>query len=212
MSAEGARAAFPADAARRVRLLLLDVDGVLTDAGVYMGALADGTTVELKRFDIQDGLAVKLLTDTDVDVAIVSGRTSEATAIRARELGVVECHQTPGAMKLPVVQDLLDRKGVAWDEVAMLADDLPDLPVFRRVGLPVAVANATPELVRDAAWQTSNRGGHGAVRELIRELLIARGTWEDTVEAYCAARSVEQGGEAPNVGASEVEASKAEGS
>ncbi len=188
------------DRARAVRLVLLDVDGVLTDAGVYMGQLPDGSAIELKRFDIQDGLAVKLLIEAGLDVAIVSGRVSAATALRAQELGVVECHQVPGALKLPVVRELMGRKGVSWDEVAMLADDLPDLPVFRRVGLPVAVANATPEIVREAAWKTSASGGRGAVREFIREFLLARGQWEDVVEAYCEARSGDgtDGGDDPS--------------
>ena len=191
---------LPADLARAVRLVLLDVDGVLTDAGVYIGELADGSAIELKRFDIQDGLAVKLLIEAGLDVAIVSGRVSAATALRAQELGIVECHQVPGALKLPVVRDLMDRKGVSWDEVAMLADDLPDLPVLRRVGLPIAVANATPEIVREAAWRTRAGGGRGAVREFIRALLLARGQWEDVVEAYCDARSGDgaEGGDDPN--------------
>lgn len=180
---------FPDEAARRIRLVIFDVDGVLTDSGVYMGELPDGSPVELKRFDIQDGLAIKLLIETGMPVALVSGRVSAATALRARELGIEECHQVAGAMKMPVVRNLLARNGVLWDEVAMLADDLPDLPVFRRVGLPVAVGNATPELVRDAIWQTRARGGRGAVREFVRALLIARGEWENVVQGYCDARS-----------------------
>ena len=185
----GADGGFPVEAARRVKLVIFDVDGVLTDSGVYMGELPDGSAVEFKRFDIQDGLAIKLLMGTGIRVALVSGRVSAATALRAKELGVEECHQVPGAMKMPVVRNLLAANGVSWDEVAMLADDLPDLPVFRRVGLPVAVGNATPELVRDAIWQTRALGGGGAVREFVRALLIARGEWEDVVQEYCDARS-----------------------
>ena len=180
---------IPLAAACRVKLVIFDVDGVLTDSGVYMGTLADGSPVELKRFDIQDGLAIKLLMGSGVEVALVSGRVSKATDLRAQELGIEECHQVPGAMKMPVVRNLLARKGVSWDEVAMLADDLPDLPVFRRVGLPVAVGNATPELVSDAVWQTRAQGGRGAVREFVRALLLARGQWQHVVEGYCEARS-----------------------
>ncbi len=186
---KGGDGELPVEAARRVRLVIFDVDGVLTDSGVYMGALPDGSAVELKRFDIQDGLALKLLVETGMPVALVSGRVSAATELRARELGIEECHQVPGAMKMPVVRNLLRRNGVSWREVAMLADDLPDLPVFRRVGLPVAVGNATPELVRDAVWQTRAHGGGGAVREFVRALLIARGEWEHVVQGYCDARS-----------------------
>jgi 3-deoxy-D-manno-octulosonate 8-phosphate phosphatase (KDO 8-P phosphatase) len=174
---------IPADIAKRIKLVVLDVDGVLTDAGIYVGRLPDGGEFELKRFDIQDGLALKLLM-RKVTVALVSGRVSEATAIRARELGIEECLQEPGAQKMRVMKGLMERHGVDWPEVAMLGDDLPDIAVFVKVGLPVAVANATPELVRYAVWQTKARGGHGAVREFCRELMIARGEWDDLVRAY----------------------------
>jgi len=185
MSAE----AIPAELARRVKLVILDVDGVLTDAGVYIGATAEGETVELKRFDIQDGVGVKMLMWGGLDVAIVSGRVSEATSIRARELGVEECHQEPDAHKLGVVERLLERRGVGWDEVAMLADDIPDLAVLKRVGLKAVVANATAPVVDIADWQTTRRGGRGAVRELSDALLSARGDLERIVEEYVEERS-----------------------
>lgn len=175
--------------ARRIRLVIFDVDGVLTDAGVYLGALPDGERLELKRFDIQDGLGIKMLMESGVEVAFVSGRESQATTIRAEELGVEECHQAPGARKLPVVKDLLERKGVEWNEVAMLADDLPDMAVWARVGLRAAVANAQPEIAERAHWQGSAPGGRGAVREFCRRLLAARGEWEAAVERYVAERS-----------------------
>ena len=170
-------------------MVVLDVDGVLTDGGVYIGAQAGGETVELKRFDIQDGLGVKMLGWAGIEVVIVSGRMSEATSRRAREMGVTECHQDPGAEKLPVVQRLLDARDVGWDETAMVADDLADLPVLQRVRLPVAVANAVPEVLAVAGWTTVARGGAGAVREFARALLTARGEWEDLVRRYCDARS-----------------------
>ena len=175
---------IPPELARRVRLVVFDVDGVLTDAGVYVGALPDGRALELKRFDIQDGLGIKLLMADGLEVAFVSGRVSEATSLRAAELGVDECHQDAGARKVPLVEGLLERHDVGWEQVAMLADDLPDLPIFRRVGLPVAVANAQQELAEHAVWRTRARGGHGAVREFSRELLRARGAWDRVVGAY----------------------------
>lgn len=186
---EGAPARIPAEIARAIRLVVLDVDGVLTDGGVYMGEDATGETVELKRFDIQDGLGIVLLRAAGIEVALVSGRVSPATTARAEELGIRECHQDPGAHKLPVIREMLDRLGLEWSEVAMVADDLPDLPVLRRVGLPVAVGNAVPEVRREAAWSTRREGGSGAVRDFARTLLRARGEWESVVEAYCAARS-----------------------
>ena len=178
------RGPLPVDLARRVRLVIFDVDGVLTDAGVYMGATASGEPVELKRFNIQDGLGLKMLQWAGIEVAIVSGRISEATRLRAEELGVEECHQDDGARKLPAVKAMLARKGLEWGEVAMLADDLPDLAVFREVGLPAAVANAVPHIAEMAVWRTSLHGGHGAAREFCDALLEARGELEASVERY----------------------------
>jgi 3-deoxy-D-manno-octulosonate 8-phosphate phosphatase (KDO 8-P phosphatase) len=175
---------FPVDRARRIRLVVFDVDGVLTDAGVYLGRLPDGKEIELKRFDIQDGVAMKLLRRAGLVVAMVSGRLSEATAMRARELGVDDCLQDREAQKLTMMKSLMERHGVGWDEVAMVGDDLPDLPVLARAGLPVVVGNATPEAVEFSAWQTRARGGHGAVREFCRALLIARGEWETVWRGY----------------------------
>jgi 3-deoxy-D-manno-octulosonate 8-phosphate phosphatase (KDO 8-P phosphatase) len=169
--------------------VILDVDGVLTDGGVYIGALPGGESLEMKRFDIQDGLGIKLLQWSGVKVAIVSGRVSEATSIRARELEVTECHQDGGAQKIRAIQGILDREGVSWDEVAFLGDDLPDLAVLRRVGVPAVVSNATEEVRRVAVWQGTCRGGHGAVREFSEAILRARGEWEPLVESYVAARS-----------------------
>lgn len=188
MSAPAPGASIPEELAARVRLVVFDVDGVLTDAGVYLGALPDGSAVELKRFDIQDGLGIKMLSWSGMEVALVSGRVSEATAQRARELDV-ECLQDPDAQKVPLVEGLLERKGIAWDETAMLADDLPDMAVFRRVGLRAAVGNAQPEIVRRAHWVARSRGGHGAVREFCRALLLARGEWDRVVERYVDDRS-----------------------
>ncbi|NNM06099.1 MAG: HAD hydrolase family protein [Gemmatimonadetes bacterium] len=177
-----------ADVAARIQLVVLDVDGVLTDGGVYMGALPGGETLEMKRFDIQDGLGIRLLQWAGIEVAIVSGRVSEATAIRARELDVHECHQDGGAQKIRAIKGILERLDVGWDQVAMLGDDLPDLAVLRRVGVPAVVANVAEEVRREAVWQAKRRGGHGAVREFCEAILRARGDWEAQMEAYVAAR------------------------
>ena len=175
--------------AGRIRLVILDVDGVLTDGGVYVGAQPGQDPIELKRFDIQDGLGVKMLRWSGIEVAIVSGRVSEATAWRAQELGIDECHQDPDAKKLPVVQKLLDDRGLGWEVAAMVADDLADLPILERVALPVAVSNAVPEVHAVSRWTTEARGGQGAVREFARALLTARGEWDGLVREYCDARS-----------------------
>jgi 3-deoxy-D-manno-octulosonate 8-phosphate phosphatase (KDO 8-P phosphatase) len=189
-----ASSTLPGEIARRIRLVIFDVDGVLTDAAVYLGRTSAGEAVELKRFDIQDGLGMKFLLDAGMQVAMVSGRMSEATTLRAEELGIEECHQDAGADKLPLVEGLLERHGVTWAETAMLADDLPDLAVLSRVGLPAAVANAQPEIRERATWVSHRAGGHGAAREFCRALLTARGQWDQVCAAYVAARGGDAGG------------------
>ena len=177
--------------ASAIRLVILDVDGVLTDAGVYMGRTQSGESVELKRFDIQDGIGVKLLQDAGVEVVIVSGRESEATTLRAAELGL-RCYQIPGAYKLPTVERMLSERGLEWSQAAMVGDDLPDMAILKRVGLPACVANATPEVIDVALWRAKARGGNGAVREFARALLLARGDWEAAVERYVSEREKSQ--------------------
>jgi len=176
-----------------VRLVILDVDGVLTDGGVYLGELPGGEVLEMKRFDIQDGLGVKLLQWAGVEVAVVSGRMSRATEIRARELGIEECHQDGGARKVGIIRNLMEKRGLDWNQVAMLGDDLPDLAVLRKVGLPAVVANATEEARKVALWQGQRGGGRGAVREFCEALLKARGQWDAQVDAYVSARSGSEG-------------------
>ena len=173
------------DAARaaRVRLVALDVDGVLTDNGIWIGPVA-GERVELKRFNIQDGLGIRLLRTAGIPVLWLSGRHSAATVLRAEELQVDEVLQVPGPDKLDELGRVLSRRGLGWDEVAYVGDDLADLQVMRRVGLPIAVADAVAEIREVAAVTTTAKGGHGAVREIVDALLKARGLWGDMIERY----------------------------
>jgi 3-deoxy-D-manno-octulosonate 8-phosphate phosphatase (KDO 8-P phosphatase) len=171
------------EAARRVRLLGLDVDGVLTDNGVYIGPVA-GERVELKRFDIQDGLGLILLRTAGLPVAWISGRSSEATSLRAAELRVSDVIQVPGPRKAAAFGELLARRGIGWEDVAFVGDDLADLPVLRRVGLPIAVANACEDVKSVATHVTKASGGHGAVREVVEALLRARGEWSEILDRY----------------------------
>ena len=174
-------------AARRIRLLAMDVDGVLTDNAIYLGPV-DGRRVELKRFDIQDGLGIRLLQDTPIEVAWISARESEATRLRADELKVAIVIQDRGGRKLPALTKLIEARGLDWAEVAFIGDDLADLSVMERVGLPIAVANATDEIKAVSRWTTTRAGGRGAVREAIEALLKARGEWTAVVARYRAAR------------------------
>lgn len=169
--------------ARRIRLLGLDVDGVLTDNGIWLAPI-DGNRVEFKRFDVQDGLGLVVLRQTPIDVAWISGRCSDATELRARDLKIPTLIQDNSARKLPAMEALLQEKGLGWDALAYVGDDLADLPVLRRAGIAIAVGNACREVKDVAAYVTSAPGGHGAVREAIEMLLRARGEWEAAVAGY----------------------------
>ncbi len=172
------------ETARRVRLLVLDADGVLTDGGIYVADGLDGRPFQLRRFHVRDGLAVHFLREAGVEPVIVSGRDSPALRERARELGIDEIHQVPPHRKVPVVESMLDERGLAWSAVASLADDLADAALMERAALPGAVADAVPEVRERAAWISETPGGHGAVREFTEALLRARDQWDELVEAY----------------------------
>ncbi len=167
--------------ARRLKLVGFDVDGVLTDNGVYVGLVGDHP-VEFKRFHIHDGLGVRMLRAAGLVVVWVSARRSDATDLRARELKVDEVVQDN--KKLPAFEALLARRGLAWGECAFVGDDLPDLPLLTRVGLPIAVANAVSEAKAAARVVTTLAGGQGAVREVAELILQARGEWQALVTTY----------------------------
>ena len=174
--------------AKRIRLVGMDVDGTLTDGGLYIGAL-DGRRVELKRFDALDGMAMHLLRMAGLTTAIVTGRASPAAEIRARELQVDDyAGDDGGGHKLPLFERILERHGVAARDAAFIGDDLADVPILKRVGLPVAVANAVAEIKAQARFTTACDGGHGALREFVEAFLRARGCWDDTLRAYLTER------------------------
>lgn len=172
-------AADALDRMKAIRLVAMDVDGVLTDGGILLGT----GEVELKRFDVRDGTGIKYLHRAGLATALITGRTSAVVARRAEELGITEVHQ--GALvKMEVFRALLARRGLRPEEVAYIGDDLPDLPVLRAAGLAAAVADAHP-LVRAAAHVvTCAPGGRGAVRELAELLLKAQGRWQEILSRY----------------------------
>jgi 3-deoxy-D-manno-octulosonate 8-phosphate phosphatase (KDO 8-P phosphatase) len=176
--------------ARRIRLVALDVDGVLTDGGIYVGDVA-GARLEFKRFDILDGLGIKMMQRAGIVVAIITGRVSESVAIRARELGIDELVQDEHARKLPALRKMLNRLGIAADEAAFVGDDLPDIGVMREVALPATVADCTDEVFKISKLRLTRPGGQGAVREFAEILLRARGEWESLVEWYVKSRAEE---------------------
>ena len=165
--------------ARGIRLLVLDVDGVLTNGRVYYGAGGD----ELKAFHIRDGLGLKMLRATGVEVAIVTGRTSRAVELRAENLGIPHVFQGVSD-KLVTFEQLLKRLTLTADAAGAMGDDLPDLPVLRRCGLAACVPEA-PALVRSHSHYVAERsGGAGAVRELCELLMAAQGTLEAGMQEY----------------------------
>lgn len=177
--------------ARNIRVVGLDVDGVLTDGGIYLGDVA-GARHEFKRYDIQDGLGIYFLRAAGLIPVIVTGRVSMSVELRARELGIEHVAQDSDAQKLTGLRRILDRLGVGMEQVAYIGDDFPDLAILRRVALPVAVANAVPEVRAACKVHLSRAGGRGAVREFAELLLLARGAWSEVVERYVAERSLER--------------------
>lgn len=181
-------------AASRIRLLVLDADGVLTDGGIYVADGVGGEPFQFRRFHVRDGLAIHLLRRGGIEPVIVSGRDSPALRERARELEIEEVHQVDPREKVPVVEGLLQDRGLTWDQAACLADDLADAAVLERVALPAAVADAVPEVRARAAWTGEVPGGRGAVREFVEALLRARGQWDGLVEDFVGWARGESGG------------------
>jgi 3-deoxy-D-manno-octulosonate 8-phosphate phosphatase (KDO 8-P phosphatase) len=171
--------------ARRIQVVAFDVDGVLTDGSIYFGAL-NGEPVEMKRFSAQDGLGVLFLRDAGIKTVAISGKQSEATRLRMTALGVHELIEDARGRNLPAFEGTLIRFGTRIEDVAYIGDDLADLPLMRRVGLPVAVPNAVEEVKKIARIVTTAAGGAGAVREFAELLLRARGQWDAAVQGYLA--------------------------
>ena len=170
---------MPSDKLNRVRLLLLDVDGVLTDGGI----IYDDKGLETKAFNVKDGLGIRLLMDTGIKVGIVTSRVSKALYHRCDDLGISLVFDGIGD-KSGVLGDISKRTGVPAEEIAFVGDDLGDLPLMRKVGLSVAVINAHETVLENADMVTTTRGGAGAVREVCEAILKAQGLWEKTLERF----------------------------
>jgi len=165
--------------ARSIKLLVLDVDGVMTDGRVIFTDSGE----EVKAFDVKDGHGIKMLMRSGVGVALLTGRESRVVLHRARDLEIDMVYQ--GAHnKLLVFEEILRQKGVKSDEVCYVGDDLVDLPVMKRVGLSVSIADAYEELRDSADYVTQSPGGRGAVREVCDLILKAQGKWQDTTSRY----------------------------
>jgi 3-deoxy-D-manno-octulosonate 8-phosphate phosphatase (KDO 8-P phosphatase) len=159
-----------------IRMFGMDVDGVLTDGGIYYG----DSGLEIKRFNVQDGMGITLLRKAGIIPFIITARTSEATARRAQELGITETHQGI-KNKLACLEELASRHGVPLDDIAFVGDDLADLDILLRVGCPIAVANATEEVKQAAEFVASCGGGAGAVREACEYVIRLNGYAEKSL-------------------------------
>jgi len=169
--------------AAKIKLLLMDVDGVMTDGRLYNVPDAAGNMVETKGFDSQDGIALQWLNWKGIKAGIVSGRLSPATAERARQTRISYVYQGH-IEKIPILEEILRDSGFDKSHVAYIGDDFTDIVVMRRVGLAIATANARAEVKQQAHYVTSQPGGSGAVREVIELILKAQGLWDEILKHY----------------------------
>jgi len=167
--------------AKKIRLLLMDVDGVLTDGRIWLQSWPDGSAHEIKGFSAYDGAGLKLARAAGLRTGVITGRESAAMARRAKEADIEFVFQGRGE-KLPAYEEILRIAKLKDEEVAYIGDDLPDLPVLARVGLAIAVANAVPEVKRAAHYVTKSSGGNGATREVVELLLKSQDKWQKVLK------------------------------
>lgn len=179
-----------ASLARNIRLVILDVDGVLTDGGLYYNRKGHVS----KRFNAQDGLGIKLLQNFGVRFAVVTGLGGGAVKKRIRELGIAD-YFSGRQSKLVTVESVLRKYTLSWSAAAYVGDDWVDIPPMLKVGLPIAVANAQPEVKEIALWTTEKAGGEGAVREVCRRLMEFKGIKAAALEKVLAASGIPKAGE-----------------
>ena len=165
--------------AKRIKLLVLDVDGVLTDGRLYF----DTNGVESKSFDSQDGHGIKMLQQTGVEVAIITGRTSKIVATRAANLNISHLIQGREDKKVALLE-MTKHKALSPDQIAYVGDDLPDLSAIRYVGLGIAVSNAHFFVKEHASWTTAQLGGRGAVREICDFIMDAQNNLNNALKEY----------------------------
>jgi 3-deoxy-D-manno-octulosonate 8-phosphate phosphatase (KDO 8-P phosphatase) len=165
--------------ARKLKLLILDVDGVLTDGKLFF----DNEGNEYKAFHARDGHGIKLLRQTGVEVAVISGRKSNSVALRMKNLGIEYVYQGH-ENKIAAFNEIIDKLRITPDQAAHVGDDLLDLPIMTRVGLAIAVNDANFAVKQRADWYTRLPGGHGAVREVCDLIMQAQGRFDEVVNAY----------------------------
>lgn len=165
--------------AEKIRFLILDVDGVLTNGGIIL----DNEGNEFKSFHVRDGHGIKMLIRQGINVAIITGRHSRVVERRSHELGIKEVYQKCYD-KRAAYNELKKKYSLKDKEIAYIGDDIVDIPILVRTGLAVAVSDAAEDAKRFAHYVTKNKGGHGAVREVTDLILKARGTWKEIIDGY----------------------------
>jgi 3-deoxy-D-manno-octulosonate 8-phosphate phosphatase (KDO 8-P phosphatase) len=167
--------------AAQIKVLLMDVDGTMTDGGVTLLSQTDGTALEIKTFDAHDGQGLTLAQTAGLRTGCITGRESAALRRRAEEMRM-EFIYMKQALKMPAYEEILRKAGAADATVAYVGDDLPDIPIMRRVGLAVAVGDAVREVKAAAHYTTNAVAGHGAIREAVELILKSKGIWEDMLD------------------------------
>jgi 3-deoxy-D-manno-octulosonate 8-phosphate phosphatase (KDO 8-P phosphatase) len=167
--------------AAQIKLILMDVDGTMTDGGVTLLSQSDGTALEIKTFDAHDGQGLTLAHSAGMRTGCITGRESAALLRRAHEMKM-EFIYLKQPVKMPAYEEILRSAGVTDSVVAYIGDDLPDIPLMRRVGLAVAVGDAVPEVKKAAHYTTKALAGHGAVREAVELVLKSKGIWEAMID------------------------------
>lgn len=167
--------------ASQIKLLLMDVDGTMTDGGVTLLSQNDGTALEIKTFDAHDGQGLTLAHTAGLRTGCITGRESPALLRRAKEMKM-EFIYMKRPLKMPAYEEILRKAGVADSAVGYVGDDLPDIPLMKRAGLAVAVGDAVPEVKKAAHYITKALAGKGAVREAIELILKSKGIWEELID------------------------------
>ena len=167
--------------AAQIKLLLMDVDGTMTDGSVTLLSQTDGSALEIKTFDAHDGQGLTLAQTAGLRTGCITGRESAALLRRAQEMKM-EFIYMKQPLKMPAYEEILRKAGVTDSAVAYIGDDLPDLPLLRRAGLAVAVGDAVPEVKEAAHYTTKAVSGHGAVREAVEVILKSKGIWEEMID------------------------------
>jgi 3-deoxy-D-manno-octulosonate 8-phosphate phosphatase (KDO 8-P phosphatase) len=167
--------------AKQIKVVLMDVDGTITDGSVTLLSQPDGSAIEIKTFSAHDGQGMTLARTAGLQLGVITGRESAALRRRMKEMGVAFVYEKQ-SNKIPAYEEILGKAGVTEAQVAYLGDDLPDLPLLRRVGLAVAVGDAALEVKLAAHYVTKAKGGKGAARELIELILKSQGVWEEMID------------------------------